>query len=480
VKTKTGQHVMPARRRWRPFAIASAAAVVLAGGLATANAATSSSSSDQASVLSTSGVDAVVKAADAFLDTLSDDQQDEVVLDFSETNVADWSNLACGSTCRPGIAFSELSDTQLTAAEAVLAAAMGTGDNVGYQQAKQILKADDYLSQNSGSGQNSGATSTPSAKAPSQSSSGPSAGPSGSSSGGDPSGTGSSTGLSTKSDLSSTSTPGVSSSSGGSGSSTSGPGGTSSSSPGGSSSSGPGGSGSSSGRPSASPSRSSGSSGSDDEYGSGNYYLAFLGTPSTSGDWQLHFGGDNLAINLTYADGGVVSASPYYIGVEPTSFTTDGTTYTPLDAMRTAMLDLTAGLTETEADEAHSTDSVSDVVLGPGEDDQFPSSKQGLAVSDLSDDQQALVLDAIEQWVQVADDDTAAALLAEYKADLDETYIQYAGSPDLDAAGDYVRIDGPGVWIEFLCQTGTADSGRLSYQSIYRDHDRDYGGEFTF
>ena len=47
-------------------------------------------------------------------------------------------------------------------------------------------------------------------------------------------------------------------------------------------------------------------------------------------------------------------------------------------------------------------------------------------------------------------------------------------------AGDYLRIDGPGVWIEFLCRTGTADTDELAYQSVYRDHNRDYGGLFTF
>ena len=34
-------------------------------------------------------------------------------------------------------------------------------------------------------------------------------------------------------------------------------------------------------------------------FGEAEYYLAFLGTPSTTAPWMLQFGGHHLAINLT-------------------------------------------------------------------------------------------------------------------------------------------------------------------------------------
>lgn len=49
-------------------------------------------------------------------------------------------------------------------------------------------------------------------------------------------------------------------------------------------------------------------------YGSGLYYLAFLGTPSADGTWQLHFGGHHLAVDITYKKGKVAGASPFFIG----------------------------------------------------------------------------------------------------------------------------------------------------------------------
>ena len=43
--------------------------------------------------------------------------------------------------------------------------------------------------------------------------------------------------------------------------------------------------------------------GAGDMYGIGNYYIAFLGTPGTTGTWQLQFGGHHLAFANTYSDG---------------------------------------------------------------------------------------------------------------------------------------------------------------------------------
>ncbi|MFJ9894763.1 DUF3500 domain-containing protein [Streptomyces sp. NPDC091280] len=308
----------------------------------------------------------VVDAATTFLDTLDDDQQASVLLDFTQANAVAWSNLSCGATCRVGIELGSLSTTQLAGAKAVVEAATGTGSDTGYDQISQILAADDVLGET------------------------------------------------------------------------------------------------------------------DSSYGSGTYYLAFLGTPSTTGTWQLHFGGDRLAVNLTYKDGEVEGATPYFAGVEPVSWTDDGTTYAPLSGMHDGLVSMLEGLTDDELAEAELADTTTDVVLGPDDDGDFPTTKEGIAASELTDDQQQLILDAITPWVEAADDTTAAATLSTYKSELDDTYISYSGSSALDTAGDYVRIDGPGVWIEFSVEDGVVDTGQLGYNSVYRDHDTDYGGEFTF
>jgi hypothetical protein len=216
-------------------------------------------------------------------------------------------------------------------------------------------------------------------------------------------------------------------------------------------------------------------------YGSGLYYMAFLGTPTADGTWQLHFGGHHLAVNLTYKDGKVAGASPFFLGVEPTTWTDDdGTTYTPLEAQRNGLLALTGSLSTDQLAEAKLSASYTDVLLGPGEDGQFPETKEGIKVSELSPQQKKLVLKAIHPWVANVDDATAQQLMKTYERELDQTYVSYSGGTGLDTQGDYVRIDGPGVWIEFVCQNGIVFQGKIHYHTVYRDHTRDYGSEFTF
>ncbi|GIE07002.1 hypothetical protein Adu01nite_83520 [Paractinoplanes durhamensis] len=351
----------------------------------------------------------VVEAAEAFLATLDDTEKTSVQLDLTQANAIAWSNLPCGSTCRPGIEFGNLDDSQVAAGKSVLLTALGTGTGTGFERVAQIFLADDYL----------GSV---------QASSGTSAGPGGGMSGG----------------------------------------------PGGGMSGGPGG---------AMPSGGSmsGGTGGLGGYDAGNYYMAFLGTPSSTGTWQLHFGGHHLAVNLTYKAGAVAGASPFFVGVEPTSWSDSaGTTHEPLQDMKAAMLAMTTGLSTAEQTKAKLSQSFSDVLLGPGEDGQFPATKQGLAVGALTDAQKKLVLAAIKPWVANADDATATALMSTYESELDKTYIGWSGTTGLTKHADYVRIDGPSVWVEFVCQNGVVLQNQIHYHTIYRDHTRDYGGEFTF
>ncbi|WP_216326641.1 DUF3500 domain-containing protein [Deinococcus aestuarii] len=239
--------------------------------------------------------------------------------------------------------------------------------------------------------------------------------------------------------------------------------------------------------------------GSQSGYGSGLYYLAFLNTPSTTGQWQLQFGGHHLAYNITYNAGAVTGATPKFTGIEPKCWSVTGstvnvitsgcpapgtsgstTTYAPLYQEQQGMVNMLAGLSSTQLASAKLSQTFSDVLLGPGEDGQFPSTKSGLAVSGLSADQKALVLAAIKPWVQDVDDTTAAALLGIYENELDSTYIAYSGSTGLTSTADYVRIDGPSVWIEFVCQNGIVYRSQIHYHTVWRDHTRDYGASFSF
>jgi hypothetical protein len=315
----------------------------------------------------------VVCLANAFLATLTTTQQASVVLALNKTNALRWSNLPCALSCRNGLAFSSLTSTQLTAAKALAAAAMGTSTSDGYDEYTQVLAADNYLGQTASG------------------------------------------------------------------------------------------------------------------YGEGNYIIAFLGTPTTTGKWMLQFGGHHYAQNITYDAGVVTSITPLHEGVEPKgSFTYNGTTYTgPLESEHNAMQDMLGSFTSTELASAKISGSYSDCLMIPGSTtNTFPTTKVGIKVSTLSTAAQAKVLAAMMPWINDVDATAAAAFTTIYQNELANTYVSYASNTSavagtassfLTTNTDYVRIDGPSVWIEFVCQTGVVLSG-IHYHTVMRDHSRDYIG----
>lgn len=224
-------------------------------------------------------------------------------------------------------------------------------------------------------------------------------------------------------------------------------------------------------------------------YGAGYYFISFLGTPSATGTWQLQFGGHHTAVSQTYSNGVVTGNTPSFRGVEPTSWTTNGTTYTPMGQEKSAMADMLASFTTAQLATAKLSQTFSDVVLGPGNDGKFPTTKVGIAGSALTSAQQALVLAAMKPWVFDTDDASAATAMATYTSEIANTYVAYGGNSSgtsgnastfFTSHADYVRIDGPHVWIEFVCQNGIVYQSQIHYHSIWRDHTSDYGGNFTF
>lgn len=212
------------------------------------------------------------------------------------------------------------------------------------------------------------------------------------------------------------------------------------------------------------------------DYGRGNYYIAFLGTPADSGTWELQFGGHHLALANTYIDGELVGATPSFRGVEPFgTFEQDGVSNAPLATEQAAFAALLVGMSTDELAAAKLDAVYTDLVLKPGNDWAFPTNKEGVAVSTFTDEQKALVRAAIATYVDDIDDADAARIMAKYDAELDQTFVSYSGSTSVSEQNDYVRIDGPSVWIEFSMQHGIVLSGNHPH-SVWRDRTADYGG----
>ncbi|WP_207500332.1 DUF3500 domain-containing protein [Klenkia soli] len=216
--------------------------------------------------------------------------------------------------------------------------------------------------------------------------------------------------------------------------------------------------------------------GGGDDYGRGNYFIAFLGEPSDSGTWELQFGGHHLAVANTYVDGVLGGATPSFRGIEPlTTVTEDGVTVQPEQQEQAAFQALLASLSSDQLATAQLSQTFGDILLGPGNDWAFPTTSEGVAGSELTDDQKALLLAAIDTYVDDVDDADAATILAGYESELDDTYVSFSGNSSVSEVGDYVRIDGPSVWIEFSLQNGIVLQGAHPH-AVWRDKKTDYAG----
>ena len=216
--------------------------------------------------------------------------------------------------------------------------------------------------------------------------------------------------------------------------------------------------------------------GGGDTYGRGDFFIAFLGTPSGSGTWELQFGGHHLAIANTYTDGKLAGATPSFRGIEPfTTVEVDGESVQPEQQEAAAFSALLTSLDKTQTTTATLSKDYNDLLLGPGKDWAFPTTPEGIKGSDLSEEQKKLLLAAIDTYVDDVDDTDAAAILATYQSQLDQTYLSFAGTTGVDQVGDYVRIDGPQVWIEFSMQHGIVLDGAHPH-AVWRDKKSDYAG----
>lgn len=212
------------------------------------------------------------------------------------------------------------------------------------------------------------------------------------------------------------------------------------------------------------------------DYGRGNFFVAFLGTPGDTGTWELQFGGHHLAVANTYVDGQLAGATPSFRGIEPlTTVTENGETVQPEQQEQAAFAALLGSLTADEKTTATLSTSFNDILLGPGNDWAFPETADGVKGSDLTDEQKTLLLAAINTYVDDVDDADATTILAGYEAQLDDTYVSFAGTGNMTDVGDYVRIDGPSVWIEFSLQNGIVLDGAHPH-AVWRDKTTDYAG----
>ncbi len=213
-------------------------------------------------------------------------------------------------------------------------------------------------------------------------------------------------------------------------------------------------------------------------YSSSNVYLGFLGTPAATGTWQLYYGGHHTAVANTFKDGALVSGTPSFRGIAPfPTFTMNDRDNIPLLQERDAFAAMLGSLSAEQQTAATIDGTFTDILAGAPGDDAIATTQEGISVADLTPAQQALVVAAIETYVGDINAGDAAPLMAKYTTELPQTVIGFSGTTAMDSENDYVRIDGPSLWIEFSLQSNksTGEDGNHPH-SVWRDKTFDYGG----
>ncbi len=217
-----------------------------------------------------------------------------------------------------------------------------------------------------------------------------------------------------------------------------------------------------------------GSGGGRVNFGRDEYYISFLGRPSTTQPWMIQFGGHHLGLNITLV-GEQGTLAPSHTGAQPSVYQLEGKTVRPLGRETDKAFALINSLDDAQRRQAILGFEMRDLVLGPGRDGQTIQ-PEGIKGSALTEKQSAMLLDLASEWTSIMHESVAKAKLEEMKQHLAETWFAWSGPTEKGSAA-YFRIQGPTVIIEYAPQRLGGDPTKHIH-TIYRDPTNDYGAKW--
>src|SRR5690348_4886378 len=206
-------------------------------------------------------------------------------------------------------------------------------------------------------------------------------------------------------------------------------------------------------------------------FGRDEYYLSFLGQPSTTEPWMIQFGGHHLGLNITLV-GEQGTLTPSHTGAQPAIYQLEGKTVRPLGHETDKAFALVNSLDAAQRKQAILGFEMRDLVLGPGRDGQTIQ-PEGIKGSDLTEKQREMLLDLAGEWTGIMHHAAAKAKMAELQQHVAETWFAWSGPTEKGSAA-YFRIQGPTVFIEYAPQRLGGDPTKHIH-TIFRDPTNEYG-----
>ena len=209
-------------------------------------------------------------------------------------------------------------------------------------------------------------------------------------------------------------------------------------------------------------------------FGRDEYYVSFLGQPSTTETWMIQFGGHHLGLNITLV-GEQGTLAPSHTGAQTAIYELEGKTVRPLGRETDKAFALISSLDQDQRKQAILGFQMRDLVLGPGRDGQVIQ-PEGIKASALTGKQREMLLDLVSEWTGMMQETVAKAKMDEMKKNIAETWFAWSGPTEKGSAA-YFRIQGPTVIIEYAPQRLGGDPTKHIH-TIYRDPTNDYGAKW--
>lgn len=209
-------------------------------------------------------------------------------------------------------------------------------------------------------------------------------------------------------------------------------------------------------------------------FGSDEYFISFLGEPSTTSGWMFQFGGHHLAINVTVV-GDQMTMSPSLTGGQPIDFEWEGKQVRQVGDEEDAAYAFIGSLTDDQKRKAVLAGRYGDIKFGPGASKIEPSS-EGLKVAELDEKQVGLLKTLVATRIGVLNETHAKIELEKIVAEFPNTWFSWRGPTE--AGGDAsFRIESPTILMEYSPQRlGGVPTNHMHL--MYRDPSNDYGTGF--
>jgi hypothetical protein len=206
----------------------------------------------------------------------------------------------------------------------------------------------------------------------------------------------------------------------------------------------------------------------------GLYYTAIFGKPARGSAWSWRFEGHHLSINVSELPGEPPAVGPVFIGANPARVLTGPNAgFRLLAAEEDLGRELITMLPEASRRAATIRDTAFAEIL-TGNDPKVRSLElEGLAAADMSAEGKAQLRRLIELYTARLTAASASDALARLdRAGFDKVRFAWAGGTE-SGQPHYYRVHGPTMLIEYDDTQNNANH----IHTVYRDLDRDFGGD---